>query len=372
MAQGVSYAYATEPHGASTLSAGLADRRTVPLQSPFEQMPAVVSEGPVTPDDVRRVCELHDSLQELRDVYHYCGDVYARRYYGMTIPTILLGITVSALAAGWPECSNPVWNKVVLSVLSAVATMLVAATSLFRFQSKMDVFNSSARQIEGLISRCSFKSKFDVEGHVKRINAQQLISEVERHMTEIRSHTPQVPLEMEVRGRLRHRELAKQKSRFDRELAQEKAPPQDALKRAVPTLPPLFASGQIPRAGQPLAALAAQHQLPRQQQRHPGRAGAPGVPAAMAPAVAGAASVQAARSPDVAGRRLNSSPRDGPLGGASRGREDSAEHQAAAPGLRAASGPTTAARQRPERVAVPSAAEVLASALAGGSAASRS
>lgn len=175
----------------------------------LQQAPGLGALAPVpaTRDDVRRIEELGESLQELRYLYTYYADVYTLRYYGLTIPCILITMTVAVLNAVWPDCEQSALRKVLLSGLSASATMIVAALALFKLQSRMDVFSKCAQQLEGIISKCSFAARYDVAGSVKRDGAQHLISEINRQMLDIRTNAPPISMDLEARGRARHLEL---------------------------------------------------------------------------------------------------------------------------------------------------------------------
>lgn len=158
---------------------------------------------PVTRNDARRLRELVAHLEDRRDLYARRAEVNARLYYGLTISCILIMLLVSILAAVWPAGEHELLRTCLLFGLSALATMLVAALSLFKFQSNMDGFGRSVRQIEGLMSRCSFAAEYDVDGSVTREAAQQLITEVNQQLVQIQSFTPCVSAKgREQRGRL--------------------------------------------------------------------------------------------------------------------------------------------------------------------------
>jgi len=153
------------------------------------------SEEGVGASDLERVQELRQNLLERQTVYSYCASYYGRRYYMLTIPSIVVTTAISVLGAVWPydNGETETAGRVIISLLGALATVLTAVLALFRFQSKMDIFYNAAQQIDGMVSRLSFLTKYRMGERITRNELQSIISGIEDKLTEVRTKVPPIP-----------------------------------------------------------------------------------------------------------------------------------------------------------------------------------
>lgn len=160
------------------------------------------SEEGVGASDLDRVQELRQNLLERQTVYSYCASYYGKRYYMLTIPSIVVTTAISVLGAVWPYDNGEVETagRVIISLLGALATVLTAVLALFRFQSKMDIFYNASQQIDGMVSRLSFLTKYRMGERISRNELQGIISGIEDKLNEVRTKVPPIPNDLYLAG----------------------------------------------------------------------------------------------------------------------------------------------------------------------------
>lgn len=156
----------------------------------------------VAPSDLERVSELRHSLLERQTVYSYCASYYGKRYYILTIPHIIVTTAISVLGAVWPYDNGDAETagRIIISVLGALATVITAVLALCRFQSKMDIFYNAAQQIDGMVSRLSFLTKYRMGERLTKGELQIIISGIEDKLNEVRTKVPPIPNELYLAG----------------------------------------------------------------------------------------------------------------------------------------------------------------------------
>mmetsp|Transcript_9266 Transcript_9266/g.23025 ORF Transcript_9266/g.23025 Transcript_9266/m.23025 type:complete len:240 (+) Transcript_9266:53-772(+) len=155
----------------------------------------------MTPSDRERVTDLMHTLLERQTVYSYCASYYGKRYYWLTIPSIVITTTISVLGAIWPyEGSSETAGRVIISVLGALATVITATLALVRFQSKMDIFYNAAVQVDGMVSRLSFLTKYRMGENTSRAELQHFISGIEDKLNDVRTKVPPIPTYLYIAG----------------------------------------------------------------------------------------------------------------------------------------------------------------------------
>jgi len=170
------------------------------LGSTAEKIP--YSEEGVMASDLERVAELRQNLLERQTVYSYCASYYGKRYYSLTIPSIVVTTAISVLGAVWPYDNGEVETagRIIISLLGALATVITAVLALFRFQSKMDIFYNAAQQIDGMVSRLSFLTKYRMGERISRNELQGIITGIEDKLNEVRTKVPPIPNELWLAG----------------------------------------------------------------------------------------------------------------------------------------------------------------------------
>jgi len=163
--------------------------------------PSYGSEEGVVASDLDRVAELRQNLLERQTVYSYCASYYGKRYYALTIPSIVVTTAISVLGAVWPyDGTAETAGRVTISLLGALATVITACLSLFKFQSKMDIFYNAAQQIDGMVSRLSFLTKYRMGERITRNELQNIITGIEDKLNEVRSKVPPIPNDLYLAG----------------------------------------------------------------------------------------------------------------------------------------------------------------------------
>eukprot|EP00929_Paragymnodinium_shiwhaense_P028133 TRINITY_DN16373_c0_g1_i1.p1 TRINITY_DN16373_c0_g1~~TRINITY_DN16373_c0_g1_i1.p1 ORF type:complete len:234 (+),score=38.05 TRINITY_DN16373_c0_g1_i1:81-782(+) len=146
-----------------------------------------------TESDRDKLRTVYENLRVKRDIFSYAGDYYARCYYRFVIPSIVMTTLVSIVSAVWPKDEYTLLGKVLVSSFSGLATMMTSLLSLMKYQSKMDMFLSSASQMDALINQARFLFQYQVDGHVTRDMASSFIKEAEKKTIEIRANAPPLP-----------------------------------------------------------------------------------------------------------------------------------------------------------------------------------
>lgn len=158
-------------------------------------------QGLMTLADLDRVAELSVNLLERQTVYSYCSSYYGKRYFLLTIPSIVVTTAISVLGAVWPYDGDVATvGRVIISLLGACATVLTATNALFQYQSKMEIFGNAAQQIDGMVARLNFLTKYRMGERISRTELQTIISGIEDKLNEVRTKVPPIPNSLYLAG----------------------------------------------------------------------------------------------------------------------------------------------------------------------------
>ena len=114
-----------------------------------------------------KIEQLELKLLRRRDLYTFAGDHYQMLYRMLTIPTIILTASTGLVSAAWEEGEavgqHPLLSRtVVVSSLSAVATVLVSVNSLLKYESTHIAFFKAAQQCDTLSTKIGFISSYNI------------------------------------------------------------------------------------------------------------------------------------------------------------------------------------------------------------------
>mmetsp|Transcript_83888 Transcript_83888/g.218520 ORF Transcript_83888/g.218520 Transcript_83888/m.218520 type:complete len:248 (-) Transcript_83888:105-848(-) len=174
-----------------------------PTLSPADPFSSTLHYGKenMTLADLERVAELRHNLLERQTVYSYCASYYGKWYYVLTIPSIVITTAVSVLGAVWPYDGDAATaGRVTISLLGALATVITAMQALFRFQSRMDIFYTASSQVDGMVTRLRFLTKYRMGEKVSRNELQGIISGIEDKLNEVRTNVPPIPNSLWLAG----------------------------------------------------------------------------------------------------------------------------------------------------------------------------
>jgi len=149
-----------------------------------------------------KIEQLELKLLRRRDLYTFAGDHYQRLYRMLTIPTIILTASTGLVSAAWAEGEHEVEDgsgegllisrTVVVSSLSAIATVLVSVNSLLKYESTHIAFFKAAQQCDTLSTKIGFLSSYNIVSK-RDEEIQSIMSEVEKNLIEISSYVPPIP-----------------------------------------------------------------------------------------------------------------------------------------------------------------------------------
>eukprot|EP00929_Paragymnodinium_shiwhaense_P104780 TRINITY_DN69498_c0_g1_i1.p1 TRINITY_DN69498_c0_g1~~TRINITY_DN69498_c0_g1_i1.p1 ORF type:complete len:306 (+),score=40.09 TRINITY_DN69498_c0_g1_i1:127-1044(+) len=164
-----------------------------PSYSPLPSWPSMdtqESARPATQEDKNKIRALYDDLHLKRNSYAELGHYYRNLYYLFVLPAIVTTTIVSVASACWPEKEYTWQRKVFVSVLSAVSATLTSVASLMKYQSKMDMFLSSATQMDALIAKARFIFEWQRDNDVTNERVTKFIREAEKKVIDIRANAP--------------------------------------------------------------------------------------------------------------------------------------------------------------------------------------
>ena len=149
-----------------------------------------------------KIEQLELKLLRRRDLYTFAGDHYQRLYRMLTIPTIILTASTGLVSAAWAEGEHEaedgsgggllISRTVVVSSLSAIATVLVSVNSLLKYESTHIAFFKAAQQCDTLSTKIGFLSSYNIVSK-RDEEIQSIMSEVEKNLIEISSYVPPIP-----------------------------------------------------------------------------------------------------------------------------------------------------------------------------------
>ena len=107
-----------------------------------------------------------------QDLYTFAGDIYQWYYRILTIPTIVLTAMTGVFSAVWPDvdacdetaaaATMAMLRRIMVSSLSALATVLVSVNSLLKYESTHIAFYQAAQQCDRLNNKIAFLNSYSV------------------------------------------------------------------------------------------------------------------------------------------------------------------------------------------------------------------
>eukprot|EP00931_Biecheleriopsis_adriatica_P064214 TRINITY_DN39029_c0_g1_i1.p1 TRINITY_DN39029_c0_g1~~TRINITY_DN39029_c0_g1_i1.p1 ORF type:complete len:434 (+),score=66.14 TRINITY_DN39029_c0_g1_i1:67-1368(+) len=136
----------------------------------------------------RATCDLRFK----RDLYAYCAVHYKTLHDTLLISSLVMTTAATVIGACWPSTQQPLVHKCVLCTMTAVATLLTAIDKAKKFGPKMEIFESNAQQVDGLIARLTQAWLYDLRDTARVQRIEKALTEVENVMTSIRASCPAV------------------------------------------------------------------------------------------------------------------------------------------------------------------------------------
>lgn len=141
-----------------------------------------------------KIEKLRSKLLRRRDLYTFAGDHYQWLYQMLTIPTIVLTASTGLISAAWGDCAQEgamISRTVVISGLSAIATVLVSVNSLLKYESTHLTFFRAAQQCDTLSTKIGFLGSYNIVAKQDQ-EIQSIMSAVEKDLVEISSSVPPI------------------------------------------------------------------------------------------------------------------------------------------------------------------------------------
>jgi hypothetical protein len=168
-------------------------------------------------------------------LYRMSNSYYRRLYFQYTVPCMVLTTSVTLLASIWPEGLLPLFQKILVASLSALATLLTGFLSLFGYQEKMAYFEMAAKAADGLVAKCMYARK----GHKSQEDCRQIIAELEANMVEVQSNAPSISVNLEQQFRKQKNaeeqfaDLKKKKKRLKKKTEEQNDGPAKAGQKSL-------------------------------------------------------------------------------------------------------------------------------------------